>query len=50
MIKAKVTKPDCKHPNKTYVDDEYGGLSGGGDYEVYKCLDCGKRIYVQLPD
>lgn len=33
-----------------YEDDEYGGLSGGGDYEIYVCTVCNKRSYSQLPD
>jgi hypothetical protein len=30
--------------------DEYNGLSGGGDYEVYDCT-CDRGIHhIQLPD
>jgi hypothetical protein len=54
---ASVAQPDCKgtrsddarHDYK-YVDDEYGGLAGGGDYAMYDCTKCGKRKYVELPD
>ncbi len=35
---------------ENYLDDEYGGLAGGGDYAVYQCDTCKKRVYVQLPD
>lgn len=33
-----------------YYDDEYGSLASGGSYEVYKCVNCGRRHYVPLPD
>ncbi len=33
-----------------YIRDEYGGLSGGGDYAVMRCDKCGGITYVQLPD
>ena len=33
-----------------YQRDEYGGLSGGGDYAIFKCNGCERTGYVQLPD
>ena len=33
-----------------YIEDEYNGLSGGGDYEIYDCSKCDKRHYSPLPD
>jgi len=38
------------HPDASCVDEEYNGLSGGGDYETYECPHCGKRFRVELPD
>ena len=44
----------CKQPECTgtleYKDDEYNGLSGGGDYEIWKCNQCGALRYFELPD
>ena len=31
-------------------EDEYNGLSGGGDYEVFDCTCEKGRHYVELPD
>lgn len=39
-----------QHPDIKYIDDEYNGLAGGGDYEIWKCPNCGKRRYIELPD
>jgi len=33
-----------------YHDDEYGSLADGGSYEIYICIHCRRRAYVQLPD
>lgn len=44
--------PICKGPTE-HRRDSYGGLAGGGDYEVFGCLDpkCSQgAIYVELPD
>lgn len=38
------------HPDAKCVDEEYNGLSGGGDYERYECPHCGLRFRVELPD
>jgi hypothetical protein len=38
------------HFDAKCVDEEYNGLSGGGDYEVYECPHCGVRFRTQLPD
>lgn len=38
------------HPDAVYRDDEYNGLSGGGDYSIYDCPHCGRKLYVELPD
>lgn len=51
---AEVRCPACKGETRDR-EDEYGGLSGGGDYEVFECLDpkcerSTRRIYVELPD
>jgi hypothetical protein len=43
------SRRDARH-NWQYEDDEYGGLAGGGDYEVYRCVKCGEVKYVELPD
>lgn len=40
---------DCEGTMK-YEGDEYNGLSGGGDYIVYRCHACHARCYVQMPD
>lgn len=39
-----------EHPQAEYLSDEYNGLTGGGDYEKYKCPICGKVFYETLPD
>lgn len=39
-----------QHPDAVDVGEEYNGLSGGGDYDIYKCPHCGLRFYVELPD
>lgn len=39
-----------QHPDAHSVGEEYNGLSGGGDYESYKCPNCGIRFRVELPD
>jgi len=33
-----------------YVQDEYGSLASGGDFEEYRCRRCGRYAYVPLPD
>ena len=38
------------HPDAELIDEEYNGLSGGGDYEKYKCPNCGKTFRIELPD
>lgn len=38
------------HPDSIVVYEEYGGLSGGGDYERYECPNCKRRFWVELPD
>lgn len=38
------------HVDAVNDGDDYGGLSGGGDYEHYTCPNCGKAFYVELPD
>lgn len=42
-------KDDCPGTCR-YVEDEYGGLAGGGDYEKWRCDTCGKVTWVELPD
>lgn len=39
-----------QHPDAKIVSEEYNGLSGGGDYLMYKCPNCGLSFYVELPD
>ena len=49
---APVFCPKCKGPTRD-LDDEYNGLSGGGDYERFECLDKSCKqptIYVEMPD
>ena len=43
-------KRDYWHNDAKCVDEEYNGLSGGGDYEIYQCPHCESRFYVELPD
>ena len=38
------------HPDAKLLFEEYGGLSGGGDYERYECPHCGESFWVELPD
>lgn len=38
------------HPDAKCVYEEYGALSGGGDYERYRCPNCGLAFWVELPD
>lgn len=38
------------HPHSVAVGEEYNGLSGGGDFDIYKCKICGYQFYVELPD
>jgi len=45
---------ECKLPAEK-LDDEYNGLSGGGDYERFVCRTptCSKKneiIYIEMPD
>jgi len=40
---------ECEHILE-YYDDEYDSLANGGSYEIYKCKNCGKCEYSQLPD
>lgn len=41
----------CKNGGTmTQVEDEYNGLSGGGDYEVFDCTCKTGRHYLELPD
>lgn len=49
---APIYCPTCKGPTES-LEDSYGGLSGGGDYERFRCLDRNCRqptIYVEMPD
>ena len=41
-----------RHPDAVYEDDDYGKGGGvaDGDYEIYRCPYCGKKIYVELPN
>ena len=41
-----------QHPDAVYVDDDYGKGGGvaDGDYEIYRCPNCDKKIYVELPN
>lgn len=42
--------PGCGERECRHVGSEYGGLAGGGDYDVHRCSACGKKHYVVLPD
>ena len=42
--------PACHEEECREIGSEYGGLAGGGDYEVHRCSACGKTAYVELPD
>jgi len=41
-----------KHPKARSISyaDEYFGLSGGGNYEVYRCPICDLKFRITLPD
>ena len=39
-----------QHPDAVMLYEEYNGLSGGGDFERYKCPHCGLTFWVELPD
>lgn len=32
------------------VDEDYGSLGDGGDYEIVVCKNCKRRAYSPLPD
>lgn len=38
------------HVDAEIVDEEYNGLSGGGDYYKYECPHCKVTFRAQLPD
>jgi hypothetical protein len=40
---------ECGGPSERQ-DDEYGGLAGGGDYEVFRCKRCRSTMHVEMPD
>jgi len=42
--------PKCKEIACRNIGAEYGGLSGGGDYDKHKCSACGNTAYIELPD
>jgi hypothetical protein len=43
-------RSDWYHPDAKAVGEEYNGLSGGGDYDIYECPHCKRTLYVELPD
>lgn len=47
---SKGAKGHWQHPDAKDVGEEYNGLSGGGDYDIYLCPNCELRFYVELPD
>lgn len=46
----KGAKGHWQHPDAHDVGEETNGLSGGGDYDIYLCPNCGLRFYVTVPD
>lgn len=38
------------HPDSVFIEDEYNGLCGGGDYEYRHCPNCDLKFRVTLPD
>ena len=36
------------HPDAVDVGEEFNGLSGGGDYDIYECPNCGLRFKVTV--
>ena len=50
LRRERMACPEGGEHDYVYVKDEYNGLSGGGDYEIYNCSKCDKRHYSQLPD
>lgn len=42
----------CECGTNAYYNagDEYGSLADGGSYQMCDCSNCGKRVYVPLPD
>ncbi|HEY9200732.1 MAG TPA: hypothetical protein VIQ81_03960 [Gammaproteobacteria bacterium] len=38
------------HADAEIIDEDYGGLSGGGDYDRCRCKNCGVEWWSQLPD
>lgn len=43
-------KWEWAHPDEENVGEEYNGLSGGGDYDIYRCPHCKRKTYSELPD
>jgi hypothetical protein len=42
--------PACHREECRKIGSEYGGLAGGGDYDVHKCFACKTLTCVELPD
>lgn len=42
----------CECGTNAYLDDgeEIGSLGEGGSYDICKCSNCGKRVYVAVAD
>jgi hypothetical protein len=38
------------HPDANHVNDDYYGLTGGGDYANYECSNCNLHFRVELAD
>lgn len=38
------------HSDIESVGEDYGGLSGGGDYDRMRCKSCGIKWWSELPD